>query len=210
MKDWIEKLYALTELTRMGHGQRAEDANLGMGWLYYALVRMIRPRNVVVIGSYRGFTPFVFGKALMDNLEGGRVTFIDPSMVDDFWKNPTVVKQYFESMGVTNIEHHCLTTQEFVKSDAYRGLYDVGILFVDGMHTQEQARFDHESFTDRMAREGIVCFHDSMKIEETDIYGKDRTYTYTVKKYIDKLKSDPAYQVFDMPFFGDVTLVRRV
>jgi hypothetical protein len=57
MKDWIAKLLDYRDLTRMGHLQRVEDANLGLGWIYYGLARVIRPKQVVVIGSYRGFVP---------------------------------------------------------------------------------------------------------------------------------------------------------
>ena len=53
--DWITRLFEHPDLLRMGHHQRAEDQNLGMGWLYYAFGRMIRPRLAVVIGSWRGF-----------------------------------------------------------------------------------------------------------------------------------------------------------
>jgi hypothetical protein len=42
--DWIASLLQHPDLLRMGHHQRAEDQNLGMGWLYYAFGRMIRPR----------------------------------------------------------------------------------------------------------------------------------------------------------------------
>src|SRR4029078_1514743 len=47
MIDWIAKLLSHPELVRMGHGQRAEDNNLGLGWLYYALARALRPATVV-------------------------------------------------------------------------------------------------------------------------------------------------------------------
>ena len=33
MIDWISRLFEHSELTRMGHGQRVEDLNLGLGWL---------------------------------------------------------------------------------------------------------------------------------------------------------------------------------
>src|ERR1700674_4040130 len=81
MKDWVAKLFELPELTRMGHFQRIEDSNLGLGWIYYGLARAIRPKKVVVIGSYRGFVPLVLGKALADNEDRGEVIFIDPSFV---------------------------------------------------------------------------------------------------------------------------------
>ena len=70
--DWIARLFEHPDLLRMGHHQRAEDQNLGMGWLYYAFGRMIRPRLAVVIGSWRGFVPLMIAKALQDNLESRR------------------------------------------------------------------------------------------------------------------------------------------
>ena len=69
----------------MGHSQSPEDRNLGLGWLYYALGRTLRPKVAVVIGSWRGFVPLVIGKALQDNQIPGELIFIDPSLADDFW-----------------------------------------------------------------------------------------------------------------------------
>src|SRR5437868_8053364 len=105
MKRWIEKLYEFPPLTKWGHLQTVEDANLGLGWIYYGLARVIRPKIVVVIGSYRGFVPLVLGKALADNRSDGRVIFIDPSLVDDFWKDPQSVRAHFADFDVPNVEH---------------------------------------------------------------------------------------------------------
>lgn len=210
MNDWIAKLFEHRELTRMGHGQRVDDQNLGLGWLYYGLARALRPTTVVVIGSYRGFVPLMFGKALADNLEKGRVTFIDPSFVDDFWKDPEKVQHYFAGFGVGNIRHYLMTTQQFVQSEAYRELGPVGVVFVDGYHSEEQARFDYEAFRDRLAPEGVVLFHDSGKRQQSRIYGSDRVYKYSVKEFLETLRKEPHLQVFDIPCFDGVTLVRRV
>src|SRR5262249_46643512 len=106
MKSWITRLFELPDLTQQGHFQSVADANLGLGWVYYALARVIRPSTAVVIGSYRGFVPLVLGKALADNLGGGRVIFIDPSLVDDFWKEPQAVTAHFARFGVTNVTHY--------------------------------------------------------------------------------------------------------
>src|SRR5262245_880449 len=99
MMDWIARLFEHPDLLRMGHAQRAADLNLGLGWLYYSLARMVRPRTAVAIGSYRGFVPLVLGKALADNLEPGEVVFIDPSFVDDFWKDAENVAAHFARFG---------------------------------------------------------------------------------------------------------------
>src|SRR5262245_1136215 len=116
LTDWVAVLFQNSDLTRMGHFQRVEDANLGLGWVYYGLARVMRPSAVVVIGSYRGFVPLVLARALAENSEGGQVYFIDPSLVDDFWKDAARVRDHFASYGVTNIQHFLMTTQQFVES----------------------------------------------------------------------------------------------
>jgi len=210
MTDWIARLLERPDLQGMGHGQRVEDLNLGLGWLYYALARLLRPRIVVVIGSYRGFAPLVFGRALADNQESGQVYFIEPSLVDDFWKDAGAVAAHFAGLGVTNVRHFLMTTQQFVASEVYRSLDAVGLVFVDGYHSEEQARFDYEAFAGRLATDGIVLFHDSIRIRSSQMYGPDRIYEHHVKDFIDALKQDPALQIFDLPFFDGVTMVRKV
>jgi predicted O-methyltransferase YrrM len=207
---WIAKLFENKDLLRMGHLQRAEDNNLGLGWIYYALARTLRPKTVVSIGSWRGFVPMVLAKALADNAEGGEVVFIDPSLVDDFWRSPDKVTAHFAAYGIDNIRHFLNTTQEFVETDAYRGLGPVGMLFVDGYHSAEQARYDYEAFREKLTDDAIVLFHDSVAVRTARIYGPDRHYDHRVVDYMDDLKKDPTLQLFDLDFGGGVTLARKV
>ena len=156
-QEWVRALLEHPVLCAMGHAQRPDDQNLGLGWLYYALARLVRPARAVCIGSWRGFVPIVLGQALRDNAEGGRVTFIDPSLVDEFWIDPERTRDWFESFGLDNVEHHCVTTQEFVVADAYRRVGRVGLLFIDGFHSAEQARFDHEAFSSYVLTTPSCC-----------------------------------------------------
>lgn len=210
MDEWIAKLFKDKNLTRMGHLQRTNDLNLGLGWIYYGLARVVRPKIVVVIGSYRGFVPMVLGKALLDNQEGGEVIFIDPSYVDDFWKDPDSVVDHFASFGVTNIRHHLMTTQEFVASEFNRAIGSVGIVFVDGHHSEEQAQFDFEAFSDRLDPGGMALFHDTAGYRLSKMHGPERTYRHQVKDYIGRLKQDRTLQVLDIPFADGVTVVRKI
>jgi predicted O-methyltransferase YrrM len=207
--DWLRKLFDFPDLLGMGHHQRAEDCNLGLGWLYYALARILRPRTAVCIGSWRGFVPIVLAKALKDNAEGGRVIFIDPSLVDDFWKDAGRTQSWFKQFNAGNIEHHCVTTQEFAASDAFQSLDSVGLLFVDGYHTAEQARFDHETFEPLLSDDAMVLFHDSVRVKESRIYGSDRPYEHSVVRYMDALKTRQDLQIMDFAHGSGVTLVRR-
>ena len=206
---WARELLADPEMARMGHAQRADDANLGLGWVYYGLARALRPRCVVVIGSWRGFVPLVFGKALADNLESGEVTFIDPSLVDDFWTEPARVEAHFLRFGAANIRHHRATTQEFVQSAGFRELDEIGMLFIDGLHTAQQARFDYESFRDRLAPGALVFFHDTLRVRMSRIYGDDKPYEHRVKDFVGELRRDPALELLDLPVGDGLTILRR-
>lgn len=211
MRSWISKLLEDPALRGMGHGQRPEDLNLGLGWLYYALGRIVRPARAVVIGSHRGFVPMVIGRALQDNLEAGELIFIDPSLVDEFWTEPDRLDAYFRAHGVDTVLHHRATTQEFVETDAYRELGPIGLLFVDGYHTEEQARFDHEAFRHLLDPGGFTLFHDSMVVRDDRVYGAEAAYEMRVKYYIDSLRKDPTLQVLDLPFgVSGLTLVRQI
>jgi len=195
----------------MGHCQSADDLNLGMGWLYYGFTRLLRPKKIVVIGSWRGFSPLVFARALADNAENGEVHFIDPSLADDFWKEADRVNEYFNGYGAGNIRHYLMTTQEFVESDVYKTLDDIGIVFIDGLHTKEQAKFDYEAFKDKLSDHGIIMFHDSINLKEvTWLYSDELRYTRSVKLFIDELKADTELQTFDLPFANGLTLARKV
>ena len=108
---WLEQIVTNPELMSMGHGQRVEDKNLGMGWMYYALARMYRPVTVVCIGSWRGFVPMMFARGIQDNAHAGTVHFVDPGMVDDHWQSPERVSEWFDHYGVNNITHHKKTTR---------------------------------------------------------------------------------------------------
>lgn len=206
---WIARLFADTTLTQMGHDQSTEDLNLGLGWLYYALARIGRPSVAVVIGSWRGFVPLVLARALADNGEGGRVLFIDPSFVDDFWKDPARVQAYFGAFGAHNITHYRMTTEQFVASDAYAELSEVGLAFIDGHHSYQHVRFDFEAFEPKLSERGFILLHDSAALDLSTIYGLDRPYVYQVTLLVDELRQRPHLQVLEMPFADGVTVVTR-
>jgi predicted O-methyltransferase YrrM len=207
---WISRLYEDPELLRMGHAQSAADLNLGLGWIYYGLARLVRPRRAVVIGSWRGFVPLVIARALADNGAGGEVCFIDPSRVDDFWTDAGRVQRHWATHGLDNIRHHLCTTQAFVATAAYAALEDIGLLFVDGYHTADQARFDYEAFAGRLATGAFVLFHDSVGTRHsTRMYGPDQAYDVDVSRYMAELRRDPALQLLDLPFGPGLTIMRR-
>ncbi|MEM8884552.1 MAG: class I SAM-dependent methyltransferase [Planctomycetota bacterium] len=209
MNAWIDRLLADPDMQRMGHNQRPEDGNLGLGWLYYALGRIVRPKQAVVIGSWRGFVPLIVARALADNLEGGDLLFIDPSLVDRQWRDPERVQAFFARHDLDNVRHVPMTTQEFAASDEMAALPEIQYLFVDGYHTAEQARFDYEAFAPKLVTHGFALFHDSMIRRRSRIYGEENAYEMNVPDYIDELRGDASVEVLDVPFGTGVTLLRK-
>lgn len=206
---WLTNFLSKPEFQDMGHGQSVADKNLGLGWVYYSLARALRPQHIVCIGSYRGFVPILFGRALMEN-DGakGTVTFIDPSFVDDFWRDSLLVREHFNSYEVPNIQHHCLTTQQFAQSNYYEDLGAIDFLFIDGYHSAAQAKIDHETFLPKLAQDHIVFFHDSISRRVSKIYGEEKQYPYSVVDYIDELKATGTYQAFDINVENGLTIVK--
>jgi predicted O-methyltransferase YrrM len=209
MKDWIDSLFSNHEMLQMGHHQSGEDSNLGLGWIYYSLVRTTRPKTVVSIGSWRGFVPMVLAKGLKDNNDDGQLIFIDPSLADDFWKDPELVRAHFLKHDLDNVEHFQLTTEQFAGSDHFANLGEVGMLFVDGFHDEAHAKFDFESFESKFGPTTVTVFHDSVREFISGIYGDGNDYKQDVYLYMDELKANPDYQVFDFPFDSGMTLVRK-
>jgi hypothetical protein len=153
----------------------------------------------------------VIAKALQDNLEPGEVTFIEPSLVDSFWQDPESVRRHFLAYGGENIRHFRATTQECVESGEYRALRDIGLVFNDGYHSEEQARFDFNAFAGLVGPRGFVLFHDSMVVRPDKVYGAEEAYEMRVKYFIDDLKRDPRLQVMDWPYgVSGLTLVRKL
>ena len=210
MIDQLAALLSSSSFPRMGHGQSENDDNLGMGWLYYALTRIYRPRLAVVIGSYRGFVPILIAKGLQDNAEGGELIFLDPSYVDEFWSDPQAVTKYFNNFELDNVRHFKMTTAEFCQSSTYRDLQGIGIVFIDGLHTYDKAKADFESFEHKLSKDGVMLLHDTASVAIGTIYGPGKGYIRNVPRLINELRKRQDLQVFDIHVAAGVALVNRI
>ncbi len=208
LEAYISNLFSDPDMAKMGHGQSTGDLNLGLGWIYYALARSLRPEFAVVIGSYRGFVPSVIAKGLLDNETKGSVAFIDPSLVDDFWADPERVASHFQQLGTPNVVHHKYTTQEFVQTENYAALANIGLFMIDGYHTAEQARLDYLAFLPKLSEQAVTLFHDSVSAKRSTIYGKENGYQHTVSLFIERLESTPGLEVITLPVGKGVSLVK--
>jgi predicted O-methyltransferase YrrM len=225
-ESWIKDLLAHEDMepNRTGHAtipagppqwggrhataeERAEHAaDLGLGWLYYGLVRALRPRTVVSIGSGRGFVPVLLAKAQADR-DAPPIVFVDPSFDDDFWTDPEHVQKWFASFGVgDHVVHHRMTTEEFSATEACAALPPIDLLFVDGGHFYETVETDFRLMHPRLAQDGTILFHDSVSRSANPKWSGPRKLLLEIER------QDPRWQTWqswDLPYGAGLTLLRR-
>lgn len=154
--------------------QNTGPDDLGFGWIYYGLVRNLRPDYVVAIGSCRGFMPFCAARALQDN-GNGTVLFIDPSYAGTghpgwsgrgLWSDPAAVAARIGSFGLTGWVRHFRQTSEEALPFVHQVVAGagLGILIIDGAHTHEQSLRDFEIYSPLMDG-GFALFHDSISAD---------------------------------------------
>jgi len=98
-----------------------------------------------------------------------------------------------------------------VKTDAYRELKDIGIVFHRRPHSEEQVRFDYGAFEGLLGPRGTVLFHDSMVVRPDKVYGAEKGYEMRVKYFIDHLKTRSEASVVRSAFWFDgLTLLRKL
>ena len=199
----------------LGHHEAADELNLGFGFLYYALARMLRPRHVVVIGSGFGFSVTCFALGVKDNGKGC-VSFVDPSysvLTDgpfktvggtSQWGHPEKVKRHFARFGVADVvTHYRLRSEEFFAGFQNFGLPAIDLAFIDGSHAYEDVRHDFLAALRHMRRNTYLLLHD------TNIYVREWLRHAGVKRWLRSVAHERAlFELVDFPFASGVALVR--
>lgn len=157
-----------------GIAQEVQGQNLGYGQFYYGLVRMIRPRNVLVIGSGYGFTPGMIALALKHDGGRGRVMFVDPGYDGRIqgperahggtgvWRNPNRAQARWDCLGVQGlIRHFPERNDEFFPRFRSRKLSAPDLAVIDGAHDLDNAAYDTEETLKILKIPGYMLHHDS-------------------------------------------------
>ena len=206
----------LDQAKPMGHSEDARQLNLGFGFVYYGLVRALRPKHVLVIGSGYGFSVVCLALGLKDN-QSGELTFVDPSYSllpqrpvehggrGQFWHDPQHVREHFAQFGVADIvTHHKMTSEEFF--DRYKELQlpKIDLAFIDGNHAYRHVRARRGRGLRHSRKNSYLLLHD------TNIYIRETLRHAGVKRWL-KRKIGPrkaAFEYVDFPFASGVALVR--
>lgn len=199
----------------LGHNEKPDNLNLGFGFLYYGLVRALRPRHLVVIGSGFGFSVVCFALGMKDN-KTGMLTFVDPSYSllkngplktiggKNNWSEPLKVEKHFKQFGVEDIvTHYKLKSDQFFASYKALGLPKIDIAFIDGNHSYENVKSDFLNAVCHVHKNSYILLHDS------NIYVREFIGHAGVKKWLKVIgKEKKHFEIIDFPFSSGMALVR--
>lgn len=195
----IKKLMHQFRVDEYGHRANFATADLGYGWVHYGLLRAIKPKNVLCIGSRHGYIPGILAQACKDN-EFGHVDFVDAGFGDEdanhwtgeaYWKTEAG-KTAFLRFDLQNfITLHVMTTEEFKKIANKKVKYDY--IYIDGDHSFKGVSRDYELFWPMLRAGGFIAFHD------ISIKGKKPEGEYGVWKLWQKISKKNA---FSLEFLG--------
>ncbi len=174
-----------------------KNGNLGFGLLHYSLIQNLKPKNILIVGSLKGYIPAIAAMACKDT-GFGLVDFVDAAYGEEekgknwqgigWWKkiNP---KEHFSKIGVEKyIKTYVMTTKEFATKypkKTYQYIY------VDGDHSYAGVKLDYSLFYPKLAKGGLMSFHDVIA------NGKLTGGLYGVKKFWQELKNE---QKITFPF----------
>jgi predicted O-methyltransferase YrrM len=209
----IESIF--THARPLGHNEVPANLNLGFGFVYYGLVRALRPRHVVVIGSGFGFSVACLALGLKDNT-AGQLTFVDPSysMLADGpfktiggkaqWSDAAKVARHFARFGVADVvTHHRLRSDEFFATYDRLGLPKIDLAFIDGSHAFEDVRHDFLATLRHSRKNSYLLLHD------TNIYIRELVRHAGVKRWLKMIKRrKDLFEIVDFPFSSGVAVVR--
>lgn len=163
--------------------------SLGFGLLHYALVQNLKPKNILVVGSLKGYAPMMIAAACRD-IRSGKVDFVDAAYDENsngknwqgigFWKK-IKPKDHFAQVGVDkHITTHLMTSIEFAKKYPHKKYQ---YIYIDGDHSYEGVKLDYKLFYPRLEKGGLMSFHDV--VASGQLTGGD----YGVKKFWQELKN---------------------
>lgn len=205
----------LEQAKPLGHNEDPGNLNLGFGFVYYGLVRAVRPRHALVIGSGFGFSVICLALGLKDNGRGS-LTFVDPSYSffrhgplrtmggSAYWDDPQKVRAHFRRFGVERIvTHHKLTSAELFADYQARGLPPIDLAFIDGNHSYDDVKRDFVSTLRNARKNAYILLHD------TNIYVRELVRHAGVKRWLRVIKHETdLFELVDFPFSSGVAIVR--
>jgi len=143
--------------------------NYGYALIHQALIRNLKPKRLLCIGSMYGYIPYKIAEACEKN-KIGHVDFVDANFNihnsqdrskhffgAGFWSKINPNKHFSYLLQNKRISTNIMTSLEFSQKHPNRK-YDY--IYLDGDHSYEGASIDLYLFWPHLNLEGFICLHD--------------------------------------------------
>lgn len=164
-------------------------------YILYGVVRMLRPRVVVEIGSARGKSTCTLALACKQNGHG-KIYAIDPH-TPNAWSDLGVKSDSYDflmsRLRAYWLNEWCEVIATTSQVAAQKWSCPIDLLFIDGDHTYEGVKHDFEAFKPWLSEHAIVLFHDSHweYIRDNPYYRED----CGVPRYLSELQREGYHSV---------------
>jgi predicted O-methyltransferase YrrM len=162
MLDWL-KGFATLSRGVPGDDLGSFASGLGTGgYVLYGLARALSPEVCVEIGSARGLSACLIGRALKENGKG-KLYAIDPHEPTR-WNDGSSVESL--PLMEANLARFGVRQQvEIVRDYSFKVAKTwkrpIDLLFIDGDHSYEGVKADWDAFSPHVSKFGVVVFHDT-------------------------------------------------
>jgi len=187
-RDWyVSDLMVKFHVDEKGHRADKNNNNLGYGWVHYGLIRSLKPKRLLCIGSRHGYIPAIMAQACKDS-KIGLVDFVDAGFDQDeanhwtgvgYWKTDKGIN-CFNRYGLNDwIKLHIMKSEKYIKQNSCKYKY----IYIDGDHSYEGVKKDFQMCWPLLENGGFMVFHD------INVVGKKVEGEYGVHKLWGELKS---------------------
>lgn len=130
----------------------------------YDLVRNLKPKRLVELGTYKGTSFFAFSQGAKDENLETELVCVDiwqgDEQTDFYGKN--VFDEFKETLA-KYFEKQNINIKKMFFNDAAPSFESksIDILHIDGLHTYKAVKEDYDTWKDKVTENGVIIFHDT-------------------------------------------------
>lgn len=158
--EWRKSDRNLGEL--LAFPEMANSSWRGLGSLGFEFVRHNRPRIIVELGSFVGFSAFAMGLALHGLREGGKLYALDTWQGDGHTGTypEDVYRTFLNRRSHLGLESTIVPLRMTFDEARDKVPDQIDLLHIDGLHTWEAVNHDFDTYGPLVRPGGLVLFHD--------------------------------------------------
>lgn len=132
------------------------------GWILFGLARAMKPDVCVEIGSARGWSACLVGRALAENGKG-KLYAIDPHQPTDWNDSKSVdtIEVMRQNLAMVGVEDYVEIVRKTSQEAAKGWDKKIDLIFIDGDHSYEGVKSDWGLFYPHVKESGVILFHDT-------------------------------------------------